>query len=153
MNDLLVTLQIAGSRAALRAVDVRSVVELDTVHPVPRTPPHILGLAAMRSQSMTVIDARAAVGLSVEAADTDADTDGSIYGERSAIVEHSGHLYALRVEAIDDVTMALSEPTAITGGLGEHWQHVSEGMVETASGPAILIDLAALIKGPPAVAS
>ena len=42
MNELLLIVTVAGSRVALPAAAVESVVELDTLIPVPRAPAHVL---------------------------------------------------------------------------------------------------------------
>lgn len=139
MNELLVMTEIAGRRAAFRAVEVQSVIEMETISPVPRAPEFITGLTAMRSQSLTVIDCRRALGLS---ADTPPDS-------RAAVVEVEGHLYALQVDAVKDVVETRSEPTSVVGGFGDTWERVALGMVETADGPALLIDIKQMIAGPP----
>ena len=64
MTELLVVIQIAGRRCALSAHDVKSVIELGSIAPVPRAPDFITGITALRSQSLTVIDCRRALGLS-----------------------------------------------------------------------------------------
>ena len=43
MNELLLVVTIAGERVALPAASVESVVELDTLIPVPRAAPHVAG--------------------------------------------------------------------------------------------------------------
>ena len=88
MNELLLIVSIAGSRVAMPAAAVESVVELD------------------------------------------------------------GHNYALTVDAVEDVVEALSEPAAIRAAMGDGWERVSLGMVETEEGPLLLVDVAALIAGP-----
>jgi purine-binding chemotaxis protein CheW len=139
MNDLLVMTQIAGRRCALRALDVQSVIELATVIPVPRTADYIAGMTTMRSQALTVIDCRKALGF--EAGDYPTD-------DRAAVVAIGGYSYALLVDAIEDVTTGVAEPETISGGFGPEWSRVATHMIETSIGPAVLIDLAALIEGP-----
>lgn len=139
MNELMVMVQIAGRRCALPAHDVQSVIELGKVSPVPRTPDHIAGITALRSQALTVIDCRLALGL--EAADWSTD-------ERAVVVAIDGHSYALMVDAIEDITTSLDVPGEVNGGFGSHWSRVATGMIETSSGPALLIDLPSLIAGP-----
>jgi purine-binding chemotaxis protein CheW len=46
------------------------------------------------------------------------------------------------------VVEALSEPAAIRAAMGDGWERVSLGMVETEEGPLLLVDVAALIAGP-----
>ena len=55
MNELLLIVTIAGQRVALPAAAVESVVELDTLIPVPRAACHVAGLSALRSRVLTVI--------------------------------------------------------------------------------------------------
>lgn len=145
MSDLALIVTIAGQRTALTTADVHSVVELEGVTPVPRAPPHVLGLSALRSTNLTVIDAAAALGI---ASPRQPDA-----GTRAAIVEHAGHRYALVVDAIDDVADILSEPAQVPGEAGPGWQGASRGLVETSRGPALLISLDALLTPPAGVAA
>lgn len=144
MNELMVLAQIAGRRCALHAHDVQSVIELGKVTQVPRTPDFIAGITALRSQALTVIDCRLALGFKTLEWSTD---------ERAAVVQVGGHSYALVIDAIEDITTSLDEPRQITGGFGPEWSRVATGMIETSSGPAMLIDLTALIAGPGEVAA
>lgn len=139
MNQLLVIAQIAGRRCALSAQDVKSVIEIGTITPVPRTPDYIAGITALRSQALTVIDCRMALGLG----GADWPTDN-----RAAVVADGGHSYALMVDAIEDITTATGEPGQVPGGFGPEWSRIATGMVETMIGPALLLDLAALLAGP-----
>ncbi len=139
MSDLLVMAQIAGRRCALHAGDVRSVIELGAITPVPRSPDFIAGITALRSQALTVIDCRLALGFPEIAWSTD---------HRAAVVTVGGHSYALIVDAIEDIATGQSSPDSVPGGFGSEWSRVATGMVETAIGPALLIDLPALIAGP-----
>jgi purine-binding chemotaxis protein CheW len=141
MNELLLVVSIAGSRVAMPAAAVESVVELDTLIPVPRAPSHLAGLSALRSRVLTVIDCQR----SLELGSTDL-YDGKLH--EAAVVELDGHNYALTVDAVEDVVEALSEPAAIRAAMGGGWERVSLGMVETEEGPLLLVDVAALIAGP-----
>lgn len=138
-NHLLVIAQIAGRRCALSANDVKSVIELGTVTPVPRTADFIAGITALRSQALTVIDCRLALGLPFGPWPTD---------QRAAVVTVGGYPYALMVDAIEDITTANGEPGQVPGGFGAEWSRIATGMIETMIGPALLIDLAALLAGP-----
>lgn len=141
MSELLVIIQIAGRRCALTAHDVKSVIEIGAITPVPRAPDFIAGITALRSQTLTVIDCRRALGFGAQ----DAPTDG-----RAAVVASGGHSYALLVDAIEDISTATGAAGQVPGGFGPEWSHVARGMIETMAGPALLIDLAALIAGPEA---
>lgn len=139
MNDLLLLCVIAGRQAAIPALDVQSVIEVQTITPIPGTPDFILGLTALRSQALTVIDCALAIGL---------DRPCESKDRRAAVVECGGHLYALIVDEAHDVGEALSEPVEVPGGFGEGWQRAARGMVETEAGPTLLVDLAQIISGP-----
>ncbi|HSP24048.1 MAG TPA: chemotaxis protein CheW [Saliniramus sp.] len=141
MTQALLLCLIAERRVAFPAVKVRSVIEIERITPIPRTPPHIAGLTALRSQALTVIDCRVALGF---------ESHGNPVGSRAAVVDHEGHAYALVVDEAFDVVDALGEPESVPGGFGEIWGDAAIGMVETPSGPTLLIALETLIAGCPA---
>lgn len=142
MNELLLIVTIAGSRVALPAAAVESVVELDALIPVPRAPAHVAGLSALRSRVLTVIDTLRSLELG--------ETDCSDGIREAAVVELDGHHYALLVDVVEDVVEALSEPSQVRAAMGAGWERVSRGMVETEEGPLLLVDIDALIAGPAA---
>ena len=139
MADLLLIVTIAGERVALPAAAVESVVELESLIPVPRAASHVAGLSAMRSRVLTVIDCMRSLELG--------DTDCSDGIREAAVVELDGHHYALIVDLVEDVVEALSDPTPVRAAMGEGWERVSQGMVETENGPLLLVDVAALVAG------
>lgn len=140
MNELYLLVGICGETVALRAAEVQSVIELGTVSPAPRAPAFIAGLAALRSCALTVIDCAQALEIEHPARD--------YKGSKAAVVEQDGHLYALVLDAVDDVVEASSTPDAVPAELGRGWHRVSKGMVETELGAMLVVDLAALIAGP-----
>jgi purine-binding chemotaxis protein CheW len=54
---------------------------------------------------------------------------------------------------VEDVIEALSEPTPVRAAMGEGWERASLGMVETETGPLLLVDVSALIAGSEAKAA
>lgn len=147
-GDLLVIVQIAGRRCALRALDVKSVIEVAAITPVPRAPAWIAGITALRSQALTVIDCRRAIGLGGGPGGTgeaEWPTD-----HRAVVVAEGGHSYALLVDGIEDITTSAGEVGQVPGGFGPHWSRIALGMIETMAGPALLVDLPALLAGPEA---
>ena len=144
MNELLLIVTVAGSRVALPAAAVESVVELDTLIPVPRAPAHVAGLSALRSRVLTVIDCRRSLELGT--------TESNEGIREAAVVEIEGHHYALIVDVVEDVVEALSDPSAVRAAMGAGWERVSKGMVETEEGPLLLVDIEKLIAGPTAEA-
>ena len=139
MNELLLIVTIAGQRVALPSDAVESVVELDTLIPVPRAAPHVAGLSALRSRVLTVIDCRRSLELGM----TDC-VDGV---REAAVVELDGHHYALLVDLVEDVVEARSDAAPVRAAMGAGWERVSAGMVETETGPLLVVDIAALISG------
>jgi purine-binding chemotaxis protein CheW len=139
MNQLLLIVAIGGSRVALPAAAVESVVELEALIPVPRAAPHVAGLSALRSRVLTVIDTLRSLGLG--------DTDCSDGIREAAVVELDGHHYALIVDSVDDVVEALSDTAPVRAAMGEGWERVSQGMIETEVGPLLLVDIAAIVAG------
>jgi len=141
MSQLLLIVSIAGSRVAFPSAAIESVVELDTLIPVPRAAPHVAGLSALRSRVLTVIDTVRSLDLG--------DSDCSDGIREAAVVEYDGHHYALIVDTVEDVVEAMSDPAPVRAAMGEGWERVSLGMVETEEGPLLLIDVAQLIAGTP----
>jgi purine-binding chemotaxis protein CheW len=140
MSALLLVVEIAGERVALPSSDTESVVELDTLIPVPRAAPHVAGLSALRSRVLTVIDAKRSLELG--------DTDCSDGIREAVVVELDGHHYALLVDLVEDVVESLSAPSPVRGAMEAGWARVARGMVETEMGPILLVDVAALVSGP-----
>ncbi len=139
MNELLLIVTIAGSRVALPAAAVESVVELDTLIAVPRAPAHVAGLSALRSRVLTVIDCMRSLELGA--------TDCADGIREAAVVEVEGHHYALIVDAVEDVVEAQSDPSPVRAAMAAGWEHASKGMVETEEGPLLLVDVDALVAG------
>lgn len=138
MAELFLVVRLGGERLALRAAAVDSVVEIDAVTPVPGAAPHVVGLAALRSRVLTVIDCLRSVDPARAVAE---DATEAVM----AVVD--GHPYALLVDAVEDVVEAASEPQApgvLTGG----WRRVGRAVVEAEGDLLLLLDVEALIAGP-----
>jgi purine-binding chemotaxis protein CheW len=142
MNQLLLVVRIAGQRVALPAARIESVVELDTLIPVPRAAEHVAGLSALRSRVLTVISCRRSLGLPSE------EEPKTVL--EAAVAEVDGHHYALIVDGVEDVLEAISDPMPVRAAMGEGWERVSSGMVESEEGALLLVDVAALVAGPDA---
>jgi purine-binding chemotaxis protein CheW len=139
VTGLLLIVTVAGQRVAFPAAAVESVVELDTLIPVPRAAAHVAGLSALRSRVLTVIDCMRALELG--------ETDCSDGVREAAVVELDGHHYALIVDAVEDVVEPLSDPNPVRAAMSAGWERVSLGMVETDAGPLLLVDVVALVAG------
>jgi chemotaxis signal transduction protein len=139
MSAMMLVVVIGGRRAGIPAKAVNSVIDLASITPVPKTAPHIAGLAALRSRPLTVIDCHAALGL-------EAEGDREVT-RRAVVVEHEGHLYGLLVDAADDIVAARAEPGPMGADPGPGWRDAATGKIETEGGALLLLDLAAVIGG------
>jgi purine-binding chemotaxis protein CheW len=144
MDNLYLLIEVAGQRAALPGNVVESVVEIDDVTPVPCLPPHVLGLFALRSRVLTVIDSIVALGLQ------SADRSGDM---QAVIVVVDGHYYALLVDQVEDVVAIAGEPMPPRALLSPGWAQMTDGVIEHEGQPLLLINVAALIDGPLAIAA
>lgn len=138
MSALYLIVTIDGEKVAIPASDVQSVVELEGLTPVPGAAPHIVGLSALRSRVLTVVDCRRALGLP----DRDMDCREAI------VVRVGGHLYALLVDRVDDVVEIETEIAPVSTVLGQGWAHAARGVIEVEGGICLLLDPAALVDAP-----
>ena len=53
----------------------------------------------------------------------------------------------LIVDMVEDVVEAQGELQPVRATMGEGWERVSQGMVETENGPLLMVDVAGLIAG------
>ncbi|HEX2764678.1 MAG TPA: chemotaxis protein CheW [Allosphingosinicella sp.] len=138
MAELFLAVRLGGDRLALRAAEVDSVVEIDALTPVPGAAAHVVGLSALRSRVLTVIDCLRSVDPSRSVAK----------GAREAVMAVvDGHPYALLVDAVEDVLEASGEPQpagALTGG----WRRAGRAVIEAEGDLLLLLDVEALIAGP-----
>ncbi len=137
MTNLLLIASIAGERVAIDAAVIEAVVDLWQVVPVPLAAEHVIGVAAVRSRVLTVIDAAAAMGLRAKAT-----------GNRAIVIDSGGHRYALRVDSIAEVVPPSGSVLPFEGQVDDNWRLVAIGTVDTPYGFAVLIDPALLLAGP-----
>lgn len=143
MKALYLIARIDDETVALPATRIGSVVEIDQIAAVPRVPPHVAGLFALRSRVLTVIDTRAALDL------------GTIAREApmtAVIVECDGHSYALLVDDVEDVIEA-DPPEACPAMLRPSWRRAAIGTVRRGETAILLIDPAALVAGAESLAA
>ena len=139
MTKLLLIAKIAGERVAIPAADVESVVEIEGITPVPQSPPHVAGLAALRSRVLTVIDSCASLELGAANAGD---------AREAIVIEVDGYAYALLVETVEDVIEQTGKGRPIKTSVAPGWRRVAAGMVETDTGLMLLINAHSLLSGP-----
>lgn len=138
MKDLYLIVAIAGQRALLPAAFVESVVEIEDIAPVPCAAPHVMGLFALRSRVLTVIDTITALG-----------GERGAGGEKQAVIVHvDGHLYGVLVDDVDDVVAIEGAPGQFRSPLSDGWARYATGVLDHDGEPLLLVDVAALIAGP-----
>ena len=134
MTELFLVARIAGRGIALPTEAVVSVVDLGEVVAVPRAPAAVLGLAALRSRVVTVIDPAIALG-------------GVLSGarKRAVIVLVDGHEYALMVDELEDVAPFDRQPLSSGLTLQGGWAQAGAGLIERDGEPLLILDVAALV--------
>jgi purine-binding chemotaxis protein CheW len=145
IDSLYVIVRVGGERVALRAAEIDSVIEVETITPVPLAPSHVAGLAALRSRVLTIIDPNVMLGLP-PVCPAPAHT--------ALVCSFEGHFYGLLVDAVEDVVELGPENVApLTTPVASNWSPVAGGLA-TLSGDTLLIaDVSALLRGPEALAA
>lgn len=138
MDKLYLIATIADQPVAIRASLVESVVDLGEVAPVPLGPPHVAGLAALRSKVLTVICCESALGL----------PPSTIAARRAVVVSIDGHHYGLLVGSIEDARVIEEPPQPIRARLHAGWARVSLGMLDHDGEALLLIDPERIVAGP-----
>ena len=144
MSELFLIAHVAGRGVAIDAGQVDSVVDIGAVVAVPRAAPIVRGLAALRSRVLTVIDTRLAL-----------DLPPTPHPGRAVIASIEGHLYAFLVDLLEDVApftrSALAQPSPT--GPQSAWAAATAGVIERDGEPLLILDLAALVPMPTAIAA
>lgn len=134
MTELFVLALVGDEQIAFDATRVEAVVDIAMVVPVPLSAGHVLGLAAIRSQVVTVIDCSAVVS-SARVAPTG----------RAIITAIDGHRYALRVDRVDDVVSGAVRMIDTRAPLDACWASIAEGVIEIGGTFAVVVDPARLV--------
>jgi len=142
MSELILIVRLAGERVALRASEVESVVEIEAVTPAPGAAPHVVGVAALRSRVVTVIDGAASLR-----------EGGTAQVRDAAVAVVDGHAYALLVDSVEDVVAADGEPRPLPGSVGGEWSRIARAAVAAEGDLLLLVDIPALVAGPAAQAA
>lgn len=134
-GGLYLIAHIAGRAVAIESSQVESVVDIAAVVPVPRAVPQVLGLTALRSRVVTVIDSKAALGL----------PSGGTAAGRAVITGIDGQHYAVLVDSVEDVALFDLLPLSSGIVLGGRWGAAGCGTVEREGEAVLVIDLHTLI--------
>ena len=131
----LVTFKLLGEEFGLPILDVREIIRMTNVTPVPHAPSFVEGVINLRGQILPVVDLRKRFNL--EQKDVDEDT-------RIIVVEIGNTLLGLIVDGVNEVLRIPSDtiappPSIVSSGIGAEYikgiGHYDEKMI-------ILINLA-----------
>lgn len=134
-GELHLIASIAGRTVAFKSGVVDSVVDLEQVVPVPRAAPGVAGIAALRSQVVTVIDPQVQFGM----------ITGGEQPRRAVVTKVEGHSYAILVDALHDVAPYYPAPIPAGMALEGGWAAASHAMIEHGGAPVIVLCTGALV--------
>jgi len=134
MNRHYVVAWIGSERVAFDATGIEAVVDIAMVVPVPKAAAHVIGLAAIRSQVLTVIDCSIVVG-----------ERGCAPTGRAIVASVEGHRYALRIDRVEDVVSISSHGPAAYQRLGPVWRNYASQVIEIDGGFAVVVDPASIV--------
>lgn len=135
MSGLHLIARIAGRAVAFAASEVDTVVDLGPLTPTPLAAPGVAGIAALRSRVVTVIDPRHLLGLPIE----------TLPSSRAVVGTVDGHLYAILVEALEDVAEYGTIPFPLGVSLGAEWDGLANTLIDRAGEPILVVPLARLV--------
>ncbi|TDN79900.1 purine-binding chemotaxis protein CheW [Stakelama pacifica] len=138
MEGLYLIARIAGQMVAIDSDQVESVIDLSDVTPIPLAPDHVVGISAIRSRVVTVIDSCAALGRAP------AEATG-----RAIIVGLEGHYYAVLVEDVEDVLPFIATPLPDGIVLDPQWRELGRGFVDRDGEPLLIIDPTGIVSACP----
>jgi purine-binding chemotaxis protein CheW len=127
--------RVAGRAVAIPADQVESAIDLGPLTPVPLAAAGVVGLAALRSRIVTVIDPRVVLGIAEAAA----------LPNRAVVTIVDGHAYAILVEALDDVAEFDTVPLPAGVSLEGRWAGAGTALIDRAGEPVLVVALAALV--------
>lgn len=135
MKGLYLVARIADQVVAIASDRPGNAVELKEITPVPRAPRAVLGLAALRSWVVTVIDTPRAIGLA----------RSSMASDQAVMATVEGHDYALLVDALHDAVALRPEMLDGGGDLPAAWRRVVRAAAMRAGERILVLDPAALL--------
>ncbi len=141
MNELLLVVTIAGERVALPAASVESVVELDTLIPVPRAAAHVAGLVGAPQPRSYGHRLQALAG-AWDKPIAPAGFARPPWLSSTVIITHSSSISSKTSSKLCPIRHRSKGPWARVGSV------LRTGMVDTESGALLVVDVAALIAGP-----
>ncbi len=125
---------IAGRGVAIDSAEVDSVIDLGAIVPVPRAGDAVLGVAALRSRVVTVLDTWRLLGLQAPKRPP-----------RGVVTRVDGHDYAVLFDSVEDVATLDSLPVPPELALEGGWARAARGIAEVDGEPMLIVGLDALV--------
>ena len=141
MSTLYLFARIAGTAVAVRTDEIEAVVRLKDVSPVPGVPPHVVGLSALRSRVLTVVDAATLVLGPASGPPIWPDS-----GRYAIMCEVGGHSYGLLVEGVDDIAAIAAPPLPLCGRVDRAWEPHAQDVVENAGRSHFVLSVSRLLE-------
>ena len=132
-DTLFLFASIAGTPIAVRACAIEAVVRLSAVVPVPLTPVHVRGLAALRSRVLTVIDLEARIFGAAQPAPP---------APLAIVADIAGHSYGFLIDTVKDICHEPGGVQPVRGRLDRAWQPFVSGLVDHDGRSHLLLTLA-----------
>lgn len=131
---LFLLAHIAGRGVAIDSAEVDSVIDVGAIVPVPRAADAVLGVAALRSRVVTVVDTWRVLGVAPPPAPP-----------RAIVTRVDGHDYAVLFDSVEDVATLDSVPVPPGLALDGAWARAARGIADVDGEPMLVIGLDALI--------
>lgn len=134
MSGLYLIARLAGQRLAIDAREIDSVIDIGVVVPAPGAPATIVGVAALRSRVITVVNTWAVL-----------DLPSAEQSPRAVVTRVDGHDYAILFDRVEDIANLDLAPLTSGVALEDRWRGAAYGFVEHGGEPMLAISLAALV--------
>lgn len=131
---LFLLAHLAGRGVAIDSAEVDSVIDLGAIVPVPRAGEAVLGVAALRSRVVTVLDTWRLLGL-----------PSPSRPPRGVVTRVDGHDYAVLFDAVEDVATLERMPAPPELALDGVWARAARGIAEVDGEPMLVLGLDALV--------
>lgn len=131
---LFLLAHLAGRGVAIDSAEVDSVIDIGEIVPVPRAAEAILGVAALRSRVVTVVDTWRVLGLKAPP-----------NAPRAIVTRVDGHDYAVLFDSVEDVATLDAAPIPSGLALSGAWARAARGVVDVGGEPMLVIGLDALV--------
>jgi purine-binding chemotaxis protein CheW len=130
------TFRVAGAHFAVRAVEVRDVLRLQSLTTVPLAQKEVAGLMNLRGHVVTAIDLATRLGL---------PASGSVQ-RMSIVIERGNEAYCFIVDGVGDVIgIEANEVEINPASMDQRWAGLSRGVFKKEHDLVVLLDIDAVL--------